>query len=95
MGQLPTGGANSLLMVESTLDAACFHQGNVGLPHEQTLPELLPVRLSYLGGILTPLSNCLRLLACLDTWISSSHDSGSCFLYAEDAFSTASQAMVT
>lgn len=36
--------------------------------------------LSYLGGILTPLSSCLRLLACLDTWISSSQDSGSCFL---------------
>lgn len=48
-----------------------------------------------LGGIRTPFSCCLRLLACLDTWISSSHESDSCFLYGDGELRMASQAIVT
>lgn len=67
---------NCLLMAKSKLEAVRLYWNDL----EFLTLESLSVSLSYLGGILTPLSNCLRLLACLDTWISSSHDSGSCFL---------------
>ena len=49
----------------------------------------------HLGGILTPLSNWVRLFAYLDTGNSFSHVSGSCFLYGDFELSTASQAIVT